>query len=104
MARRVLLLRGKKVILPLSPRTPVAAILKWKYPLCDVTINVTAVNKVSTADVCAQVQRDSSPLHPPFFMCVFAEMELFTSPLKANYFVHQDVENARLFLKLLVTG
>lgn len=72
--------------------------------LCDVTINLTTVNKVGASDVCAHVQRDSSPLHPPFFTCVSAEMELFTSPLKANYFVHQDVENARLFLKLLVTG
>lgn len=65
--------------------------------LCDGTINLTAVNKVSTSDVRAYVQRDLSPASS-LFVCVCVcfcrdgAVVLFTSLLKANYFVHQDVK------------
>lgn len=78
---------------------------EMEISLCDVTITVTAVNKVSTSDVCASVQRDlssssSSPCAPPC-LCVSwrRAVALFTSLFQANYFVHQDAG----YFQLLVT-
>lgn len=81
---------------------------EMEMSLCDVTINVTAVNKVSTSDVCASVRRDLSsfffPRLPPFLGFRWDRaVALFTSLFKANYFVHQDVTMWAIFLHLLVT-
>lgn len=116
-------LSSKKLVAPRWPREPDYFVMKghpaslsvgargsrteMEMTRCDVTINPTAVNKVSTSYACASSQGDLfiSCLLPPLFSPPSFPLGCDSVYLlfKANYFVHQNVTMQAIFSLRFVT-
>lgn len=66
---------------------------------CDVTINVTAVNKVSTSDVCASVHRDLSSSAASFLFMFHLRQSRYTVylPFQSQLFCSSECNDVSYF-------